>query len=90
MVSSYPAHLHLAHGGEVLGPQPGAEALVHGELPVAAPLLLAHGGHHGRVERRGEAVRDVGHHELPALYRQLQRAARHPLDQLHHLPPRIT
>ena len=85
MVSGYPAHLHLAHGGEVLGPEPGAEALVHGELPVAAPLLLAHGRHQRRVYCRGEAVRDVGHHELPALHRQLQRAARHTLDQLHHL-----
>ena len=80
-------HLHLADRGEVLGDEPGAEPLVHGGLPVQPALGLSHGGELG-VPGDGEAVRHVGHHELPALHHQAQPRPRHALDQLNNLTAR--
>ena len=73
-------HLHLAHSGEVFGPEPGAEPVPHGLLPVLPPLLLGH-FLQVRLGLDWEAVGDVGHHNLPPLHSHLHGVPGDALDE---------
>ena len=82
VVSTY---LHLPHGGEVFGAEPGAEALLHRLLPVLPPLLLSH-FLQVSLGLDGETVGDVGHHDLPPLNTHLHAVAGDVLDEVDDLP----
>lgn len=73
-------YLHLPHGGEMFGAEPGAEPGLHGLLPVQFPLLL---GHFLQVSLGldGETVSHVGHHQLPSLNAHLHGVAGDVLDE---------
>ena len=75
-------YLHFADCCEVFGYQSWSKALPHGLLVIQSPLLLCHVL---RLAGDGEAVGDVGDHQLPSLNCQCQSICFHTLDQIHNL-----